>query len=419
VSDYKTKSVAVVDNGIFSELASTLAKSFGKTYYNSPWVSDLPSSHKTELGEGFPDFERVPEIWGIIDDVDLFVFPDIYQGPLQEYLVSIGKRVFGARSGDELENFRGEAKAHFADLGLPQAPYEIVKGTDALRKYLKSRGSDKVWVKIDLTRGDTETFPSVGYDLVKNKIDQLEADLGPVAKDKEFLIEDNLKDTLDIAIDTYCIDGKFPTKAVIGCEIKGEAYLGAVKKWSEIPSQLTDIYETVGPTLEKYEYRCMLSLESRIMEKKIWLCDPCCRAGSPPFELQLNWLKNLPEIMWEGADGKLVEPEYDGKYGFELIVHSDWAQKHPLRLEFPEKYADKLKFRYASQFPDGLWIMPQDGGPRIAAAVTHGDDYEACFEEAIEIVGSLNGIQVETFTRAVPELRENLKKLASWGYNFK
>lgn len=419
MSDYSTKSVCIVDNGIFSELAYTLAKSFGKTFYHSPWVSDYPSSHQVELGEGFPDFERVPDIWDIMDDVDLFVFPDIYQGPLQEYLVSNGKRVFGARNGDELENFRAEAKKYFAELGIQQAPYEVVKGVDALRKYLKTRGSDKVWVKIDLTRRDTETFPCVGYDLIKNCIDQLEADLGPAATAMEFLVEDNLPDTLDIAIDTYCIDGKFPSTGVIGCEIKGEAYLGAVKKWGAIPSQLTGIYETVGPTLKEYEYRSMLSLESRIMGEKIWLCDPCCRAGSPPFELQLNWMRNLPEVMWEGADGRLVEPEYDGKYGFELIVHSDWAQKHPVKLDFPDKYRDQIKFRYASQFPDGLWIMPQDGGPRIASAVTCGDDFESCFEEAKEIVGSINGIQVETFTRAIPELRENMKKLASWGYNFR
>ena len=416
--DYSTKSVCVVDNGIFSELATTLAQSFGKVYYTSPWVSDFPSSHKTELAEGFAEFDRVPDIWEIVDDVDLFVFPDLYQGPLQEYLVSQGKRVFGCRNGDELENFRAEAKEHFASLGIPQAPYEVVQGVDALRKYLKSRGEDKVWIKISLTRKDTETFPSVGYELVKNRIDQFEADLGPMAKNMEFLVEDDLPETLDVAIDTFCADGLYPDTVVIGNEVKGEAYLGAVKQWDELPRQLTNIYDKLSPTLEKYQYRCLISLESRCQGNKVWLCDPCTRAGSPPFEVQLNWITNLPEMLWEIADGKMPEPKYAGKYGFELIIHSDWAPKHPLRVEFPEEYRDKIKFRYASQFKDGLWIMPQDGGPRIAAAVTTGNDIEACFEECKEIAGSLNGIQVETFTRAMVDLRENLKKLSSWGISF-
>ena len=415
---YSTKSVCIVDNGLFSELGTTLSKSFGKVFYNSPWVSGFPSSNQTELGEGFSEFDRVSNVWEIFDDVDLFVFPDIYQGPLQEHLVSMGKRVFGSRNADELENFRDDAKSHFKSLGIPQPTYEVVKGIDALRKCLKGKGSNKVWIKTNLTRGDMETFPSVGYELVKNKIDKIESDLGPKSKSMEFIVEDHLPDTLDIAIDTFCIDGKFPDNVAIGCEIKGEAYLGAVKKWKEIPSQLTSIYEDLSQTLKSYEYRCMLSLESRIQKDKIWLCDPCCRAGSPPFELQLNWIKNIPEIMWEGAGGVIVEPDYAGKYGFEIMIHSEWANDHPLKIDFPEKFKEKIKFRYSAQFPDGLWIMPQKGGPRVASVVTSGDDMEACFEEAKEIAGEVKGMQIETFSRAIPELRDNMKQMSEWGYKF-
>ncbi len=416
--DLTSKSVCIVDNGIFSELATTLAESFGKVYYTSPWVSDFPSSHKTELAEGFAEFDRVPDIWEIIDDVDLFVFPDLYNGPLQMYLAEQGKRVFGSRNGDELENYRGEAKELFAELDIPQGKYEICNGIDDLRAYLKRKGSTKVWVKINLTRRDTETFPCVGYELVKNRLDQLEADLGPMVKNMPFLVEDDLLGTLDVAIDTFCVDGQYPDTVVLGTEVKGEAYLGCKKQWDAIPLRLTSIYDKLSPTLEKFQYRCFLSLESRCRDNMVWLCDPCCRAGSPPLELQLNWVTNLAEVLWEAAVGNIVEPKYDGKYGFELIIHSDWAPKHPLKLEFPEKYRNQLKFRYASQFKDGLWIMPQDGGPRIAAAVASGNDIEACFEECKEIAGSLNGIQVETFTRAMVDLRENLKKLSSWGISF-
>jgi hypothetical protein len=82
MSDYSTKSVAVCDNGIFSALAETLSASFGKVYYTAPWISAFPSSYQLEVGEGFPNFERVHDIWEIVDDVDLFVFPDLFQGPL-------------------------------------------------------------------------------------------------------------------------------------------------------------------------------------------------------------------------------------------------------------------------------------------------------------------------------------------------
>src|SRR5271166_3032601 len=112
-----SKSVCVVDNGIFAETARSLAGSFGQVWYTSPWVADFPSSYKTELGEGFPDFDRVDDIWDIIDDVNLFVFTDLHQGALQEYLAGLGKRGWGARKADELECCRTDAKAHFKELG--------------------------------------------------------------------------------------------------------------------------------------------------------------------------------------------------------------------------------------------------------------------------------------------------------------
>ena len=312
--DLSTKTVAVVDNKLFMELARTLSASFKKVYYTSPWVADSPSSNKTEIGDGFPEYERVKDIWGIIDEVDLFVFPHLYSGDLQEYLVSIGKRVWGARNGDELETARTDAKAYFKGLGIPQAKYEVVEGMTALRKvHLKGR-DDKLWVKISLTRNDTETFPVTGYEGSKNRLDKFEAELGPAAQDMEFIVEDDLPDTLDIAIDTYCIDGKFPSQAMLGTEKKDEGYICAVKDWNKIPPQLTDIYETLAPTLENYSYRNVLSLESRMGKDITYLCDPCCRRGKPSFRASVEPREQpCREIIWNGADGKLIEPVFAGE----------------------------------------------------------------------------------------------------------
>jgi hypothetical protein len=415
MTEYSSKSVCVVDNGAFPELARTLAPSFGETYYTSPWVADYPSSYNTEQGEGFPDFERVEDIWGIIDDVDLFVFTDLHQGPLQEYLVDNGKRVWGSRNGEELEVERKDAKEHFESLGIPQAPYEVIKGMEALRKYIRSRGNDKLWIKISLTRNDTETFSVEGYETAKNRLDAFQAQFGPMAEYREFIVEDHLPDTLDLAIDTYSIDGKYPSRALLGTEQKDEGYICAVKDWKQMPANLSDIYEKLGPTLGKYQYRQFLSLESRVSQKKIWLGDPCCRCGSPPFELELNMLKNLPEILWEGADGKLVEPQYKGQYSFEMLIQSPWVNEHPLLVEFPEKYREQIKFRRATQYPDGLWIMPQKDSPVFAAIVTSGGSPDACIAEAEEISKQIKGFKVDAFVGSMDGLKKNLEQFKQWG----
>lgn len=418
MEDLKSKTVCCVDNGLFAELARTLSRTFGKVYYTSPWVADFPSSTKVELGEGFPEYERVRDIWEVIDEVDLFVFSDLHQGPLQEYLVSQGKRVFGCRRGDELETARTEAKAYFTELGIPQAKYEVVQGLTALRKFIKGR-KDKLWIKISLTRDDTETFPVCGYEGSKNRLDKFAADLGPAAEHMEFIVEDDLPDTLDIAIDTYCIDGKYPKLALLGTEKKDEGYICVVKNWSDMPPALSSIYETLGPTLEKYEYRNVLSLESRMEKNVTYLCDPCCRGGSPPFELQLNMIENLAEIMWEGADGKLVEPKYTGKFGAQFIIESKWSVDNPLLVEFPAKYREKIKFRYATMFGDQLWIMPQHSDtPGFASIVVTGDTLDECFEEAQKIADEIKGIGVEVNMGSMSGLTNNIEEFAKMGVRF-
>lgn len=418
MDDLKTKTVCIVDNGLFAELARTLSRSFKAVYYTSPWVADFPSSAKVEIGEGFPEYERVKDIWDIMDEVDLFVFPDLHNGPLQEYLEAQGKRVWGARNGDELETQRTEAKAYFKTLGIPQAKYEVVQGLTALRKFLKGR-DDKVWVKISLTRNDTETFPVEGYEGAKNRLDKFAAELGPAAEEMEFIVEDDLPDTLDIAIDTYCIDGKFPKMALLGTEKKDEGYVAVTKPWAEMPPALSDIYETLAPTLEKYTYRGMLSLESRMGKDTTYLCDPCCRGGSPPFELQLNLIENLAEIMWEGADGKMVEPKFAAKYGAQFIIESKWSINNPLLVQFPDKYRDHIKFRYATMFGDELWIMPQRSDtPGFASIVVTGDSLDSCFAEAQEIAGEIKGIQIECQIGSMSGLKENIEKFAELGVKF-
>lgn len=416
--DLKTKKAAVIDNGLFSELARTLSSSFGKVYYTNAWIADFPSSLKTELGEGFPEYERVKDIWEIMDEVDLFVFPDLHHGPLQEYLQDQGKRVWGARMGEELETARSDAKAYFTELGIPQGKYVVIQGMTALRSFLKKR-DDKVWVKISLTRNDTETFSVCGYEGSKNRLDKFESELGPAAEAMEFVVEDDQPDTLDIAIDTYTVDGKWPAKACLGTEKKDEGYICVVEDWAKLPSGLTDIYEKLTPTLEKYEYRNVISLESRMDEKTTYLADPCCRFGSPPSELQLNLISNLAEIMWEGAEGKLVEPTFAGRYGAQFLIESKWSITNPLLVEFPSEYRENIKLRYSTMFGDQLWIMPQHSDtPSFGSIVTVGDSLDACFEEAKKIAHSIKGIGIECLVGSVDGLKKNLEQFAKWNVHF-
>jgi hypothetical protein len=43
---------------------------------------------------------------------------------------------------------------------------------------------------------------------------------------------------------------------------------------------------------------------------KAYLIDPCCRAGSPPNELYQLMISNLADVIWYGAEGLVIEPEF-------------------------------------------------------------------------------------------------------------
>ena len=227
-----------------------------------------------------------------------------------------------------------------------------------------------------------------------------------------------MKDTLDLAIDTYCIDGQYPGSALLGMEEKGECYIGIFKKWTEMPPKLVDIYNKLSETMDSYEYRNFFSAESRIGKGGVFLNDPCCRFGSPPGELQINMFKNLPDILWYGAEGKCIDPVCESKYGVELIIHSDWANKNWLPVEFPKGLRDKIKFRNYTEFKEKGWIIPQEAGPRIAAIVEEGNNLDDIIEMAKEDGEKIRGYQVENFTRSFPIAQEKIKTLKSFGINF-
>jgi hypothetical protein len=106
MASHKSRTVLVYDNGLFVELAITLSKDFGRVLYYSPWESGYPRSNALRIGEGIKGVERVSSIWPHVDEVDLFVFPDVYGGALQQHLTDMGKGKFpkGAMLGVEVKD---------------------------------------------------------------------------------------------------------------------------------------------------------------------------------------------------------------------------------------------------------------------------------------------------------------------------
>ena len=408
---YSTKCCLIVDYGQFVELAVTLSKDFGRTLYFAPWVGGgCPTSRILRIGQGIEGVERVDEIWPYLDDVDLVVFPDVYEPGLQEFLVSRGKRVWGCRSGAELELDRVRSKEISKTLGIDIAPYKVITGFDALRAHLKK--NDDQFVKISVTRGDMETFHSPNYEASEQRLDELEHNLGAKKKVMEFIVEQGIAPAVEVGYDGYTVDGRFPKGALIGVETKCQAYFGRTMRYGELPEKVRSVNEKLSPALKRYGMRGFLSTEIRCKDDKAYLIDPCMRCGSPPSELYGMLIENLGEILWEGADGIMVEPEYRAKYGAMVLLNSGWAMDNWQHVSFPESIRENVKLHNMTVIDGEYYVIPHlDGRSQIGAVVATGDSADEAIEECKRLAELVEGHEIVKPVDALDEAREQLEKI--------
>jgi hypothetical protein len=416
--DLSNKHCRVYDNGLFVSTAIALSKYFEKVSYTVPWnASGFPKSTARLIGQGVKGIEWVEDIFDDLNSVDLFVFPDCYAGYLQEHLVSLGKLVWGSRRGDELELLREDAKKHFKMLGLPVGKYEVIYGLKKLREYLKTH--DNQWVKIETTRGDMETFHAKNYELIEPKLDELEHNLGKLKDIIKFIVEDSIDHAVETGIDTFAVDNFLPKTVMVGIEIKDKSYLATIRDYKKLPFAITQFPEAIRETLKAYNYRNFYSTENRVIRNGTsYMNDFCGRQGSPPSELYLKMITNLGDIVWSGAQGELVEPEWSARYAAEVLIQSSWADRNWQAVQFPKELDDNVVLRNLTVIHDKHYAMPQAVGiPEIGAVVATGDTKEEAVKKVKECCEKVEGYYLEMFCDSLDTADEELSKLKKFGIN--
>jgi len=410
LNDYSRKTVLIVDNGLFVDLATTLAKSFGKVLYYSPWEKSFPVSNETLIGDGLQGVTKIDSIWPVIEDVHLFVFPDIFHGPLQVYLARQGKRVWGGRLGENLEILRGLSKRWLKDVGLEVGPWRQIRGIDRLRSYLAENPDQ--FVKVSRTRGDMETFHAPSYKLIEPRLDELEHTLGAKKNVQEFIVESPINPAIEVGYDGYTVDGRFPGHALYGVETKDAAYLGQVVPYQELPAGAIEVNRKLSPLFRDWNYRGFFSSEIRIKGGKPYLIDPCCRMASPPGELYQHMIANLADILWHGADGVLVEPEFIDSWGAQLVMRSSWAEKEWQPVDFPASIRDQVKLHYLTRIGGRHYVVPQAiEMPEIGAVVATGSSPEDAIKAVTKIAEKIEGYGITFKFEALESAKADMEKL--------
>lgn len=344
----------VVDYGNFLCLAEKLGETYRKVYYYSPHETEYREVARCVLGEGIPTIERCNEPLDLIGKVDLWVFPDIGFTGLQRHLVTQGAAVWGSRDVTNIELERSTFLKVLNEVGLPVAPSTVVNGLGSLTTLLK-KAHDK-WVKVDCYRENMETWHHIDYEHSLPMLRHLASTFGGASESITFVVQDPIPNAQECGYDGFCIDGRFPRVSFQGYEKKNELYLGSALPAREHPQAVQMVNAAMAPFLKAQRYRNFFATEIR----DEYFIDPTPRMAGQSQEHLLETCTNLAEVIWAGANGELVEPEFSAKFAASATLHykevpgENWkALTIPQGIQRWFKLANHCRVGETYHFPPG------------------------------------------------------------------
>ena len=416
--DLSDKTALVYDRGLFMQIAERLGRDFKRVYYFNPCHKTVfPKFTDAMIGKGLKseNVEWIEHFWDV--EADLYVFPDTHDGDLQLHLRSLGKRVWGSGKCEELELLRVETLEYLDELGLPTPEYVEIEGLDALREHLKSHSNK--YVKVDSFRGTFETFHAINYKLTEPLLDKLEKDLGPSKNLMEFSVFDPIEG-VELAYDGFSVDGKYPQNCMFGYEIKDIGYIGHVKPYQKLYPEILKFNEKISETLRINQYRNFISPEMRVSDKGVgYMTDMCARCPSPVSEVYSELLKNFSEIIWFGAEGMLIEPDFEASYAMTLCIESPWAEHNWQAVYMPKEIRQWVKLRNYCKIDGEYYTVPvPDGSTTIGVVVAIGKSLDDCAAKVNAYADEIKGYGIKIEMAVVDKMQEVIKCGEKIGISF-
>ena len=412
----KDKVILCVDNGLFFEFCLKLADYFKKVYYYTEWKDAYPGMAEAVVGTEWKkgkrlntfdgkNIERIENLFEVMGEIDCFFTPDIYDGDLLELLEDSGIPCFGSGKAERLELNRYETALEMKKLGMDVAPTIKVVGVAALREHLR-KNKDK-YVKISKYRKTFETFHHINYKLSEPLLDNLESTLGPLKYICEFVVVDSIEAIVEEGIDAYAVDGKLPKNMFTGCEIKDVAYAGKMIKEEDLSIGNKKVNEKFGILLKKYDHNGFFSTEVRTTKDgKHYFIDPCMRLGLPPNALYQEIYKNLGDIVWQGANGNLVEPTADNEYGMEILISSGWHSGNHQTVYFPPEIRQWVKLINPIKIDGTYHVLRLGDSSTIGSLVAVGKSHEECKKKIEKMAELIEGYDLNIKTEGANEAIE-------------
>lgn len=377
---------AVIDAGTFIPLADTMGRATKMAHYFSPFEQEYLGLHRCCIGKGFTTFQRLDDYMDpeMIKRIDLWIFPDIGFAGLQRYLRSIGKLVWGSMGASDLELYRTTFLKVIEERGLPVVPSKRIKGLTALAEHLKT--VKRKWIKVNRYRDDMETWFHLDFTHSQRELERLAWTWGPLKDEIVFVVQDEIASepdvpVLEVGYDGHSIDGDFPPKAYQGYEKKNQLYLGSLLDYEDLPEVVREVNEAMSPVLKAYGYRNFWATEIRIKDDVANFIDPTLRMAGQTMEHLLKTCTNLPEVIYRGAAGEMVTPEFSEPFAAEATIHyhanGDGGWK---TFVIPEGEEDNFKLYRCAKW-DGAYHFPPHKSDELGVVIGNGDSIKEAVED--------------------------------------
>lgn len=354
--------------GLFVEHAAGLAKNGNKVKYFTPF-----NSHYAEYVTGldYKGLEKSMYFFDDIEDADVLVNFDVRQQDLFAFLREQfpKKSVFGSGHACKLEDDRELLKKMIEKMGLPAQKYKCIKGIENLREHLKSNKNK--YVKLNIFRGDMESFYSSEYESVELKLDQIEGVFGPHKNEYEFIIEDCIDTDVEIGADLFFNGEDFLKPYLYGYEWRKNLYIGKVT--DKLCLALEETMNKFKPLLKKLDYRSATSWEEKIVsQKEHYILDFCARLASPFTAGYPEWIENWPELVESVGRKGDVKPEFKSKYFGAFTLKSMEALDVYVKVNIKDE--SKVKMLMACGNKKGNYAVK--GDEEIAIVIADGNSVD-------------------------------------------
>lgn len=413
----------VIDYGTFISVAEKLADTMATVYYHSPYELEYQDVRDYSKGFGLDKVQKLDEPLDpdVLKSIDLFVFPDIGYGGLQRHLRSMGKAVWGHGGATDLELHR-DLFLHILDqVGLPTVHSERLVGVTALGKYLKKYKNK--WVKINRFRGNMDTWHHLDYDHSLRTLESLAVMFGGQRESVVFVVQDDIETDRESGYDGWCVDGNYPPYSWQGYEKKNELYLGSVMADADLPDEIKVVNEAMAPVLAAYEYRCWWATEIRSKDGVPYFIDPTPRMPGQTGEHQQETIKNFANIIWMGANGIIVKPDFEWRFAAEATLHYDSNTKDPTisdewkTLHVPPEVGRWVKLYHYSRV-DGVYHFGAKNTDEVGVVLGVGDSVQEAIEHVSANMKLLHDLPVHANTAGFLDLLKSIEEAEKEGIEF-